>query len=260
MRSYLTYRLRRLSVPVLAIGLALGARLLLDPILHTRMPYGLFMVAVILTACFADTWETLVALFLGLILGAWFFVEPRSSLMMHGASNWLSGGCYLFIGLAIVWIARNGHAAHVRELSSAVQLRKCQEELELAKARHRQDQGVHEILSGMIENSPDALVAIGADKAIISWNAAAEKLFGYSGKETIGQPVSILFAPGTGLEESPLFRQLMQDRKAEHRAIVRNRRNGLQAEVLVTLSPVTDSAGHLKGACLVASELQVLQT
>ena len=114
MRSYLTYKLKRLSIPVLAISLALGARFLLDPILHNRMPYGLFIIAVILTARLADTWETMVALILGFLLAGWFFVEPRSSLFISGPSAWLSAACYLFIGLSIVWIARNGHAAHVR--------------------------------------------------------------------------------------------------------------------------------------------------
>src|SRR6266702_2308797 len=72
-RSYLTYRLKRLSIPVLAISLALGARLLLDPVLHNRMPYGLFIIAVILTARLADTWETLVALILWFLMAGWFF-------------------------------------------------------------------------------------------------------------------------------------------------------------------------------------------
>jgi len=141
-RSYLTYKLKRLSIPVLAISLALVARFLLDPILHNRMPYGLFIIAVILTARLADTWETMVALILGFLLAGWFFVEPRSSLFISGPSAWLSAACYLFIGLSIVWIARNGHAAHVRELTSAVQLRKYQEELELERAHHRQTQSI----------------------------------------------------------------------------------------------------------------------
>ena len=259
MRSYLTYKLKRLTVPILAIGVALLLRLLLDPILHTRMPYGLFMIAVIVTACFADTWETLVALFLGFFLAAWFFVEPRASLFIVGKAAWLSACCYLFIGLSIVWIARNGHAAQLRELSAAVQLRKYQEELDLAKAHQRQTQAVQELMAQVIENSEEAIIAFTPTKEIIAWNAAADKLFGYSAHEALGEPLAFLFAAGNSLAESGLLDQILPAQKAQRRIMIRNHRDGSQTEALLTFSAIRDASGKIKGGSLVAGEIQVLR-
>jgi PAS domain S-box-containing protein len=259
-RSYLTYRLRRLSIPVLAISLALIARFLLDPVLHGRMPYGLFIIAVILTARLADTWETLVALILGFVLAGWFFVEPRSSLFISGATAWLSAACYLFIGLSIVWIARTGHAAHVRELTSAVQLRKYQEELELEKAHHRQTQAMRGMFSQVLDGLEAAIIGLNEKGEIVTWNAAAERFFGYSANEAVGQPISFLFSPGIGPAELAMLEQMSPGKRIERQITIRNRRDGSQTEVFLAISSIHDSTGKLKGACLIARPAQVLHS
>ncbi len=254
MRSYLTYRLKRLSIPILAISLALGARLLLDPVLHGRMPYGLFMIAVIITARFADTWETLVALILGFLLAGWFFVEPRSSLLISGASGWLGAACYLFIGLAIIWIARTGHTAHVRELTSAVQLRKFQEELEFEKAHHCQAQAMRGMLTQILDGIEEAIIGVTEKGEIVTWNAAAEKLFGRAATEAVGQSISFLFPTGTSQGELDLLEKSETGKKIELRKMVRNPRDGSQSEVYLILSPIHDPTGKLKGATIIARD------
>jgi two-component system sensor kinase FixL len=242
-----------LSIPVLAISLALGARLLLDPVLHGRMPYGLFMIAVILTARFADTWETLVALILGFLLAGWFFVEPRSSLLISGASAWLSAACYLFIGLSIVWIARTGHAAHVRELTSAVQLRKYQEELELEKAHHRQTQAMRGVFCQILDGLEDAIIGVTEKGEIVSWNAAAEKLLSCAAAEAVGQPISFLFPSETGQAELALL-EGERGKKIELIRTVRNHRDGSQREVCLTFSAIHDPSGKPRGATIIARD------
>jgi len=251
-RSYLAYKLKRLSIPVLAISVALGARFLLDPLLQGRMPYGLFIIAVILTARFADTWETLVALILGFLLALWFFVEPRSSLFISTASGWLGAACYLFIGLSVVWIARTGHVAHVRELTLAVQLRKHLEELELEKAHHRQTMAAKGVFSQILDGLEDAIIGVTEKGEIVGWNAAAERFFGYSANEAVGQPISFLFSAGNGPAELGRLEQIEPGKKIERQITIRNRADGSQTEVFLSISSIHDPTGKLKGASLIA--------
>ncbi len=160
--------------------------------------------------------------------------------------------CYLFIGLSIVWIARNGHAAHVRELTSAVQVRKYQEELELEKAHHRQTQTARAQFAHILDGMGEAIIGVTEKGEIVTWNAGAEKLFGWSGTEAIGQPLSFLFPTGTGQEELAFLEKQERGKKLELRRIVRNNRGGSQSEVYLTLSTIQDPAGKLRGGIIIA--------
>jgi len=187
-------------------------------------------------------------------MAGWFFVEPRSCLFISGASSWLSAGCYLFIGLSIVWIARMGDAAHVRELTSAVELRKYQEELEFEKAHHRQTQAMQGVLAQILDGLEQAIIGVTEKGEIVTWNSAAEKLFSRSATEAVGQSISFLFPTGTSQTELALLEKSERGKKIELRRAVRNPRDGSQREIYLTLSPMHDSAGKLKGATIIARD------
>ena len=144
LNNYFIYRAKRVAIPVVTVGLALVARLWLEPVLHGKLPNTFFYVAIIVTAWCAGIWETLLAVVLGYLAAEWFVIEPRWTLAISGADEWLGTILYLFIGLAIVWFAKSEQLARFRELISAVEVRKRQEELERERDRNRQLQAVRE--------------------------------------------------------------------------------------------------------------------
>ncbi len=148
----------------------------------------------------------------------------------------------------------------MRELTSAVQLRKYQEELELEKAHHRQTQTMRGVLSQILDGLEAAIIGLNEKGEIVTWNATAERLFGYSANEAVGQPISFLFSPGIGPAELAVLEQISPGKKTEHQVTIPNRRDGSQTKVSLTISAIHDPTGKLKGASLIARPAQVLHS
>ena len=107
-----------------------------------------------------------------------------------------------------------------------------------------------------IVQSCDAAI-IGADLAgkIQSWNAAAERIYGYSLEEVKGRPVSILWPPESTQELSEVLRRLNQGESIENIESIRVRKGGKRIPVMISFSPVRDGAGKTVGACSIATDI-----
>jgi PAS domain S-box-containing protein len=149
LKSYVLFRVKRIGVPILTVGLMLLARRLLEPALHGRLPYSFFLVAVIVTAWTTGIWETLLAMALGLAAGTWFFANPVHSMAISDVDDRLSSLLYLIVGLSIIWFARSEQAARLRALTSAVEVRKREEELERARTAQSQSETMRERLTAL---------------------------------------------------------------------------------------------------------------
>jgi SAM-dependent methyltransferase len=125
---------KRLSVPVLFVGLALLARLWLAPVLHESLPYAFFVVAIIFTAWCAGTIETLLAVGLGYLAVDWFFMTPHA-LGFSGVRDWISTALYFFVGLSIVWFMKSEQSARVLAFASADQARRQQQRFEAQRTQ-----------------------------------------------------------------------------------------------------------------------------
>jgi two-component system, cell cycle sensor histidine kinase and response regulator CckA len=122
------------------------------------------------------------------------------------------------------------------------------EEKEIAGQLHR--------IAAIVAASEDAITSRAPDGIILSWNAAAERLFGYSAEEMIGQPVDIL-ASGTIADEVEGIRARMQRgerRRSPYEARVR-RKDGSEVLVSVSSSPITNDAGELVGIASVLRDM-----
>jgi PAS domain S-box-containing protein len=103
-------------------------------------------------------------------------------------------------------------------------------------------------LSALLASCPDPIVGETPDGIINFWNPAAEKLYGYSAQEAIGQPVSILAPPGQEAEMSGLLRRVLQGEVVEAYESVRQAKNGRLLDVSLTIFPVRDGTGRIIGA------------
>lgn len=110
-------------------------------------------------------------------------------------------------------------------------------------------------LAAIVENSEDAILSKTLDGTILSWNAGAEKLFGYSAAEAVGQPITLIIPEERLHEEEAIIRQLRAGEKVSPFETVRRRKDGSLVDISVTVSPVKDAAGKVIGASKIARDI-----
>ena len=128
------------------------------------------------------------------------------------------------------------------------------------KARRRQyelrDQiEAQALLAAIIESSQDAIIGKTLDGTIISWNAGAERLFGYSAEEAIDQPITLIIPPERHDEEKVIIERLRRGEAIEHFETVRVAKSGRRLDISLTISPVRDNTGKIIAASKVARDV-----
>jgi PAS domain S-box-containing protein len=109
--------------------------------------------------------------------------------------------------------------------------------------------------AALISSSDDAIVTKTLDGTITSWNNAAERMFGYTAEEAIGQPITLIIPPELYQEEEDIIRKLRQGIRIQHYETVRMRKDGTKVDVSLSISPVKDSAGNILGAAKIARDI-----
>ena len=121
--------------------------------------------------------------------------------------------------------------------------------------QYQQYQQASRLLAAIVESSNDAIITKTLDSIITSWNIAAEKLFGYSQAEAVGQSISILFPPERMEEETQILEHLKRGERVNHFETVRLRKDGTPVDVSVTISPLRDEAGEIVGASKIVRDI-----
>jgi two-component system CheB/CheR fusion protein len=114
------------------------------------------------------------------------------------------------------------------------------------------DQAHH---SAIVESSDDAILSKGLDGIIRSWNKGAERVFGYSADEAIGQPVLMLIPEERHNEEPGIIARIRQGERVDHYETIRRRKDGSLIEISLTISPVRDKSGVIIGASKIARDI-----
>ncbi len=110
-------------------------------------------------------------------------------------------------------------------------------------------------LVAIVESSDDAIIGKTPEGVITSWNGGAEKVFGYSAQEAIGQPMLMLFPPDRTGEESAILARIGRGENIDHFETVRVRKDGKQLDVAITISPIEDSQGRVVGVSQIARDI-----
>lgn len=110
-------------------------------------------------------------------------------------------------------------------------------------------------LAAIVESSDDAIYGKELDGTILSWNPAAERIFGYSAAEIIGRPVSILVPPNRADEVLQILERVRRGERVDHFETVRAKKNGDVFDVAVTVSPIRDASGTIVGASTSARDI-----
>ncbi|MBL8880185.1 MAG: PAS domain S-box protein, partial [Phycisphaerales bacterium] len=119
----------------------------------------------------------------------------------------------------------------------------------------KQIQDIADRLSAIVESSNDAIIGEDLNGCIISWNPAAEQLFGYTRDEVIGRSISMLIPPERAGDERRGLDRIRNGEKVEHYETIRRRKDGTIVDVSLTLSPIRNWEGKLVGASKIVRDI-----
>jgi PAS domain S-box-containing protein len=147
---------------------------------------------------------------------------------------------------AIAKIGRNESIVHGISLSDPIP------SLDLQRMKAEQANG---LLAAIVESSDDAIVSKDLDGTITSWNAGAERIFGYKPEEAIGRNIRLIIPVDHHDEERTILRRVKSGERLDHFETIRQRKDGTYVNISLTVSPIRDAAGNVVGASKVARDI-----
>jgi PAS domain S-box-containing protein len=111
------------------------------------------------------------------------------------------------------------------------------------------------LLSAIVDTSDDAIISKDLNGIIMSWNKSAERLFGYTAAEAVGQSITILIPPERLDEEPKILDRLRRGERVDHFETIRVRKDGSRLNISLTISPVKDAGGKIIGASKIARDI-----
>lgn len=124
----------------------------------------------------------------------------------------------------------------------------------LAESRARADESRHR-LAAIVESSGDAIISTDLNSVITSWNAGAERTFGYTAEEAIGRSVMMLIPPDHADEQPHILMRIRGGERIDHYETVRRRKNGVLVHVSLTVSPIVNRHGRIVGVSKIARDI-----
>jgi PAS domain S-box-containing protein len=125
---------------------------------------------------------------------------------------------------------------------------------ELPALRLKADKAIG-LLAAIVDSSDDAIVSKTLDGIISSWNGAAERLFGYTASEAVGQHISLIIPSNRRNEETVIIERIKRGERIEHFDTVRVRKDKTLFDISLTISPVRDASGKIVGASKIARDI-----
>ncbi|MHB1422916.1 MAG: hybrid sensor histidine kinase/response regulator [Gemmataceae bacterium] len=110
-------------------------------------------------------------------------------------------------------------------------------------------------LAAIVDSSEDAIISKTLDGIIQSWNASAERVFGYAAEEAVGRPITMLFPADRLAEEDRIIGRIRAGERVEHFDTVRLRKDGTPIAISLTISPIRDNEGRIIGASKIARDI-----
>ncbi len=168
-------------------------------------------------------------------------VEARGECLNHEALLGLTDGRRVVFNISSRRITFGGEACLLTVMRDVTARRQAEE----AAAR----------LAAIVESSDDAIISKDLSGIVLSWNAGAEKIFGFPAGEMVGQPITRLIPPDRQHEEATILDRIRVGDSVRHFDTVRLRRDGTPVDVSVTVSAIRDARGRIIGASKVARDI-----
>jgi len=238
-------RVIRYGVALACVVAATLVRLGLDPLLADRFPFATLFLAVLVAAWFGGFGPALAASALGSVLSAWLLLPPRWSVSVDAEHQM---GLLLFFAVS-VGVAVLGGSMHRTRRRALETIRRSEEQ-----ARRRGEKA-QALFAAVVESSDDAIVTKTLEGIVTSWNAGAERLFGFSAGEAVGQSITIIYPRDRLAEERDILSRLRRGERIEHFETQRVARDGRVLDISLAISPLRDGGGQIVGASMVARDI-----
>jgi PAS domain S-box-containing protein len=124
-----------------------------------------------------------------------------------------------------------------------------------SKAELKNPEAAKYWLAAIIESAEDAVISKTLDGIITTWNAGAERIFGYTAEEAVGMPVTMLIPPDHSDEEPQILARIKSGQRVEHYETVRLRKDGTLRNISLTVSPIRDDKNRIIGASKIARDI-----
>jgi PAS domain S-box-containing protein len=111
------------------------------------------------------------------------------------------------------------------------------------------------LLASIVESSDDAIISKTLNGIITSWNQGAERIFGYTAEEAIGQPATLLMPEERYNEEPTILARIRSGRSVDHYETVRRHKDGTLLDISLSVSPIRDDRGVIVGASKIARDI-----
>src|SRR5436305_1300669 len=118
-------------------------------------------------------------------------------------------------------------------------------EKKLLESERKEADEARQKLAAIVVSSSDAIIGKTLDGIITSWNAAAERMYGYTGDEIVGKPITLLFPLDRQNEFTSIMEQIKKGERIDSYETTRVRKDGTILIVSVTVSPVKNTAGEI---------------
>jgi PAS domain S-box-containing protein len=110
-------------------------------------------------------------------------------------------------------------------------------------------------LAAIVESSDDVILGKTLEGIITSWNEGAERTYGYTAEEAVGQPISMLVPPERPNEIPRILESIRRGEKVDHFETVRVTKDGRRLDISLTVSPIRDATGEIVGASTIARDI-----
>ena len=124
---------------------------------------------------------------------------------------------------------------------------------DITERKRAEDESRH--LAAIVESSEDAIVSTSLKGAILTWNHAAENVYGYPAAEVAGKPIALLAPPGQDGEIAGMLQRLRDGVGVEHTESLHVRRDGTRVPVWMTVSPIRGAGGRVLAASLIIRDI-----
>jgi PAS domain S-box-containing protein len=115
------------------------------------------------------------------------------------------------------------------------------------------------LLASIVDSSDDAVIGKDTSGIVTSWNKGAERIFGYTAAEMVGQSITRLLPPDRLDEETNFLARILNDESVYHFNTTRITKQGSTIHVSLSISPIKDDAGHIIGASKIARDMTALR-
>jgi PAS domain S-box-containing protein len=193
-----------------------------------------FIPTIILSAYLGGLRPGLVATFLATLVMAAILLLAEDSSAITSWNQFIHWGGILIAGVLISILSERLHRTYQYAESN---------------------QHLRALLAAIVESSDDAIIAKDLQGIVTCWNASAERMFGYTSDEMIGQAITMIIPADRIAEEQMILAYIANGERVDHFETVRQRKDGVLIDVSVTISPIENRDGQIIGASKVVRDI-----